>query len=301
MLDLTAQTLELQVGGHLWAEMILPPRVMLGKTANHGFQSLETMADGLVSVERLKQVHHKRVLVVDVGDSAAPNRKQMHFTGQGFAGSKVYYYPQRCVIHQAVRGIIRMLVRLGVINCLFCVTNVMSIANRQEALKRAIFVIVDANLDYRETEPAPEHEPHRVHQRALALSLVWRRKTSQDPNSIFQSNQDEALQEKLDLMLAVLHGRWTSDRVRHDCIGRGCKCGGSQAACKALIAELMVWLIVEPMPDSPHFSRWTVLGPCAAWFAMACLPHNIFKQAWMHATKNEKPEHRWRPRYSRVG
>ena len=97
------------------------------------------------------------------------------------------------------------------------------------------------------------------------------------------------MQEELELMLAVLHGRWTSDRIRHDCIGRGCKRRGSQAACKALIAELMVWLSVEPMPGSPHFSRWIVLGPRAAWFAMTCLPHNIFKQAWMLATKNEKP------------
>ena len=146
VLDLAAQTLELQVGGHPWVEMILPPRVMLGKTANHTFQSLETMADGLFSVEKLKQVPDERVLVVDVADSAAPNRKEMHFTGQVFVGSKVYYYPQRCVIHLSVRGIIRMLSRLVVIKCLFCVTNVLSIANRQEALKIAIFVIVDAKL-----------------------------------------------------------------------------------------------------------------------------------------------------------
>jgi hypothetical protein len=119
------------------------------------------------------------VLVVDVADAAAPNRKQTHFTGQEFVGSKVCDYPQRCVIHQSVRGLIRMLSRLVVIKCLFCVTNVLSIANRQEALKRAIFVIVNANLDYREAEPAPEHEPHRVHQRTLALSLIWRQKTSQ--------------------------------------------------------------------------------------------------------------------------
>ncbi|MFM7984086.1 MAG: hypothetical protein ACKPKO_32650, partial [Candidatus Fonsibacter sp.] len=114
---------------------------------------METMADGLVSVDMLKQVPHERALVVDVADSAAPNRKQMHVTGLEFVGSKVYYYPPRCVIHQSVLGIIRMLSRLAVIKCWFCGTDVLSIANRQEALKRAIFVIVNANLDYREAEP----------------------------------------------------------------------------------------------------------------------------------------------------
>ena len=54
------------------------------------------------------------------------------------------------------------------------------------------------------------------------------------------ADQDKALQEKLELILDVLHGLWTSDRIRHDCIGRGCKCGGSKAACNVLIAELML-------------------------------------------------------------
>lgn len=89
VLDITAQTLELQVGGRPWVELMLLPRVMLGKTANHIFQSLESMADGLVSLDKLKQAPHGRVLCVDVADSAAPNRKQMHFTGQDLAGTKV--------------------------------------------------------------------------------------------------------------------------------------------------------------------------------------------------------------------
>lgn len=57
-------------------------------------------------------------------------------------------------------------------------------------------------------------------------------------------------------------------------------CGGSREKAAIAITEVLAWVMVSSMPTKPSFSRWTTLGPCAAWFAMSMCIHDVFRRAW---------------------
>ena len=146
IIDIMAQSVAVQCHGHRASELALPPRVMQGKTAAHVFQCMETMCDGKVGLDGILSLAPGLLLLVDVADSASSNRKAMKVMGIKTAGTSILYWPQRCSVHQCVRGVIRLLQKEENIQKLFCVTNVLHITSRQEAMKRAIIQVVCSSL-----------------------------------------------------------------------------------------------------------------------------------------------------------
>jgi hypothetical protein len=275
VVEICVQTLTVQFGpGHGYS-LPLPLRVMSGKTSNHVFEALQTLAGGKWDIEALLASPCELLLLIDLADSASSNRKCTAFVAEQLRGSKVLYWPQRCMIHQTFRGAVRVLKRFNVLKKLCCLSNVLHVSNRQLSLKRAIVEVVRAKLNYQVglLQPPPEHAVHRVHQRLLTDRLVWRRKVKEDrAGNPFTDLRDHLLQAKVELLHAVLHGNWAEEEITHWCPGRGCACGGSRQACATTVCELLVWLILTSMPDTPSFSRWTTLGPSSAWLgATGCL------------------------------
>jgi hypothetical protein len=137
--DVMVQSINVQHGHGKTLQLLVPPRVMRGKTASHIFSALEGALDGDWSLATLQAqtAEGKLVLLVDVADSASANSKAMQFIGsslgQGLGNDLILYWPQRCAIHQVFRGMVSILECLEVFKRLFCITSVLAVTSRQAA------------------------------------------------------------------------------------------------------------------------------------------------------------------------
>ena len=116
-------------------------------------------------------------------------------------------------MHQLFRCVIRVLERYSVIKQLFCITNVLSVAHRQESLRRAVVLIIRGSLEsggYILGAPPPPESSHRKHSRLVLGSLLWRRKVRDDPGKIFQSRADDAVYDKIEVRRIRQGGQHTN-------------------------------------------------------------------------------------------
>ena len=289
VVDFFAQVVTVQHARGQGFTLVLPARVMSGKKAAHIVEALETADGSSFSIQEIKKLGNDLMLLVDVCDSASSNRKATCYIGLQ-TPANCLYWPMRCSVHQVFRAIVGVLERLGVMKQLFCLTNVLRIASRQETLKRAIVTVIKRHVDY-QSGPAPpsEDSPTRSRSRLIVDTLLWRRNVKNEPGKVFASKSEAALLEKSTLLMSLLHGCWSRSCIAHFCVGANCRCGGSEQKFLDLLIEPMIWVILSSMPTTPSFSRWTTLGPCTAWFGLGILVHTIFKDAWLLAFGNERP------------
>ncbi len=105
----------------------------------------------------------------------------------------------RCSMHQLFRVVIGVLERYEVVKRLYCVSNVLSVASRQDALRRSIVRVIRDSLHgggYLQQPPPSDASPHRKHSRLAVMSLL-RRLYLRD-EKIFSSAADENVLSKID-------------------------------------------------------------------------------------------------------
>ena len=163
--------------------------------------ALESALSGAWAGSALSQKGKDSVLLLDVSDSAGSNIKAQSFQEVELASEKtVLCFTMRCSVHQLFRAVVTVLQRLNVIKQLFCLSNVVNIACRQEALKRAIVSVIESNFDYQRAAALPNPDsPHRVHSRLLLDELLWRRQVRDAPGQVFASRKNELVLEKLEV------------------------------------------------------------------------------------------------------
>ena len=265
-------------------QLLGPPRIMLGKTAGHVHEALETTLNALWSSEKLQALGKAIVFIADTGDSASANRKAMLFFGK-HAGERVLCVAGRCLVHQLFRGVVTILERVDLVKDFSSVANVVRISARQDTLRRAIARIVDTSLVYEAgIAPPADDAPHRQRSRKLLDALVNER-TARTSN-LWSTTQSESVQENAKSLHAMLHSPWDSPCIVHYCPA-GCSCGRTREKAVGRILELMYWLFFTMMPSGDNFARWTVLGPYAAWMAMCMCLHFVFQRAWRMAFRKE--------------
>ena len=88
----TKLVVELAEGDHV--EVLVPPRLILGKRAGHIFHAVTSTACHDRSMEKLKTLVDVLILVVDNADSATANRKSMMYFGKN-CGPNTLYFPNR--------------------------------------------------------------------------------------------------------------------------------------------------------------------------------------------------------------
>ena len=282
IVDVMEMTVAVCFGQGQGMQLTSPPRIMAGKSANHVLAALDTVLGSQWSVEQLRSLASEvpLVLLTDVADSAAANRKALHVLSQELP-KNVLHWAQRCSIHQMFRSIVTVLKRLSVMNPLYCLTNVLRITSKQEKLAHALSTLVRRRVDYRPgLAPPPADSPTRAHAEAVLDRLVWRRAVRDDSAKLFANCRREGLQEKIHAVKSLLQGPWWQQPLVHFCPGSSCICGGSRSGAIQKITEVLMWLLVTTMPATPTFSRWSTLGPCIAWLALGVLLHDAFTATW---------------------
>lgn len=157
VVDVFQETVTIDVGQGVHVNLLVPPRVMLGKSAGYLVQALQTTLKSRLSTEALRPLKSIVIMVLN-GDSASQNRKAMFFIAQQL-GANILVFPNRCAVHQLFRAVITVLERLDLVRPLFALTNVLNLSSRQAALRRAVAVCVTQNFDYQLTPAPPEDVP----------------------------------------------------------------------------------------------------------------------------------------------
>lgn len=259
--------------------LLLPVRVLAGKTAGYIGAAVCSAAGGLLSLSSIEQLAKSRKLVIlyDVTDAASTNRKFLGALSTKLP-QNVLHFSHKCGIHQAFRCIAAILERSGSIDRLFCMSNVLHLTSKQLKLAAAVASIVRSDLaaGYVLAQPPPEDAPDRVHARAVcALLKRVQRGSSATAGLIWESRGSK--------LCDLLQGPWQQPRLLHYCSGARCACGGSLESCMTSVTDILVWLLLHARPDTPTFSRWTSLGPFIAWCALVCLLHRILPRSWQKA------------------
>ena len=84
------------------AEVVIPARIMLGKSAGHIFRALQTADKSAWSLEALAALDCEVILIVDNGDSASPNRKAMLFPGRLQQVTSCVWHLDACLTSSSV-------------------------------------------------------------------------------------------------------------------------------------------------------------------------------------------------------
>ena len=172
VMDIFSQhlTIEYAAGEHI--AVLIPPCVLLGKTAGHIYNALHQALGTEFDVEKLRTLSETTlILLIDNADSAASNRKAMLFAARAY-GANVLYFPNRCLVHQLFRGTIVILERMELVKDMSCLHSVFRITGRRDQFRRALARVV-SELDFQDgVEPPPDDCPHRAQNKLILDSLL---------------------------------------------------------------------------------------------------------------------------------
>ena len=286
ILDIFAERLVVEYGCGSVVEVMLPPRVMMGKKAGHIYRALQTSAGGSWSIEEFNAMSGNIIILVYNGDSASSNRKSLLYFGK-VAAHHVWVFANRCLIHQPFRSVSVVLEKVALARPVKCLTNVFGISHRMDQFRHAVQQELKDNWRYHSgLNPPDENSAQRQHSRYLVDKLLVERTVREEFANPFETPSTETMRKKADLLWSYLQGPWDQPRVHHYCPPE-CPCGGTEEKAFATILELLFWVFCTRMPQAPNPARWATLGPACAWLSLALVTHGIFVRAWLRAFSKE--------------
>ena len=238
-------------------EVVVPPRILLGKSAGFIYRALESALDWAWSLAALDSMDVEVILLLDNADSASQMRKAMLWLGK-HASAKTLHIANRCAVHQIFRCIVVVLERLKLIQGTFCITNTLHVGSKQNTFRHALATIVSGDLDSGGylpgvAPPALDSE-HRQRNRMMIDKLLVERITRAEFGCPLNSPSTEEVEKRATCLVEALQACWSLKKMLHYCV-HGCACGGSKQSAIGYIVELLVWLCCTLMPETPAFSR----------------------------------------------
>lgn len=197
-------------------KVLVPIRIMLGKTAGHIFNALQTTLRSSWSHDSLSQLDRELILVVDSADSASANRKAVMYFGK-HAPENALCFGNRCSVHQLQRCLFAVLERLKMTSNMVCLTNTLVVSGRQNQFRKAIATIVAGDLEtnyFGGLEPPAIDAPHRQHSRNLVDKLLLERSWRRDYSSPLASSSDGEVRRRADMLCDLLQSPWTGQKAR---------------------------------------------------------------------------------------
>ena len=204
-----------------------------------------------------------------------------------------------CCVH-VVFGCLKYILAFGEnISPLYCIGNLLHIADYHTRLVHGIFDLLVQELDYRVVASWDNRYQglcDALLERTLFKNITLKRQRA----SIFvegveskhcKVDNDATLQKQGEECRRLFNGNIMTPVVAHFCLGSSCCPDGRLGCCLAML-QLLVDMLLRKLPPVLAISKWTSMQANVKWWDLACSLHNIVPRGWCKVWPVNSPEMR---------